>query len=90
MGQLPVSISGAECHRLVSSREYKDKKKKIHTLKVPGINEININEIGWSSSVDGDEHYQGQRTNINGRPVDRVVEYSTVVISIKAEEFVIS
>ena len=90
VGQLPISLSGADCHRLVSTREYKDEKKKIHPLKVPGVNEVNIDEVGWASSIDGDERCQGQRVDIDGHPVDRVVEYSTVMIIIKTEEFVIS
>ena len=53
VGQLPVSLSGSECHRLVSSREYKDEKKKTHPIKVPGLNEIAVDEIGWESSSDG-------------------------------------
>ena len=90
VGQLPISLSGSDCHRLVSTREYKDEKKKIHPLKVPGVNEVNVDELGWASSIDGDERCQGQRVDIDGHPVDRVVEYSTVMIIIKTEEFVIS
>ena len=90
VGQLPVSLSGAECHRLVSTREYKDEKKKTHPIKVPGLNEIAVDEIGWESSSDGDQRCQGQQVDLNGRPVERVVEYSTLVITIRAEEFVVS
>ena len=60
VGQLPISLSGADCHKLVSTREYKDEKKKIHPLKVPGVNEVNVDELGWASSIDGDERCQGQ------------------------------
>ena len=90
VGQLPVTLSGTECHRLVSTREYTDEKKKIHPVKVPGMNEIAVDEIGWESTIDGDQRCQGQRVDIDGHPVDRVVEYSTVVILIKAEEFVMA
>ena len=68
VGQLPISISGSDCHQLISSREYKDEKKKVHPLKVPGGNEVNVDEIGWASSIDGDERCQGQRVDINGHP----------------------
>ena len=88
VGQLPVSLSGSECHRLVSSREYTNEKKKTHSVKVPGLNKIAVDEIGWESSIDGDQRCQGQLVDIDGHPVHRVVEYSTVVIVIKAEEFV--
>ena len=90
MGQLPVSLTGTECHQLVSTHEYTDEKKKIHPIKVPGLNEIAVDEIGWESSIDGDQRCQGQMVDIDGHPVDRVVEYSTVVITIKAEEFVVA
>ena len=63
VGQLPVSLSGAECHRLVSTREYKDEKKKTHPIKVPGLNEIAVDEIGWESSSDGDQWCQGAGHN---------------------------
>ena len=90
VGQLPVSITGAECHRLVSTRQYKDEKKQIHAIKVPGLNEISVEDIGWDSTADGDQRCQGERADIDGHPVDRIVEYATVVISIKAEEFILS
>ena len=90
VGQLPVTLSGTECHQLVSTREYTDEKKKIHPVKVPGMNEIAVDEIGWESTIDGDQRCQGQRVDIDGHPVDRVVEYSTVMIIIKAEEFVMA
>jgi hypothetical protein len=90
VGQLPVTLSGTECHQLVSTREYTDEKKKSHPVKVPGLNEIAVDEIGWESSIDGDQRCQGERVDIGGHAVDRVVEYSTVVIIIKAEEFVIT
>ena len=90
VGQLPVTLSGTECHQLVSTREYTDEKKKSHPVKVPGLNEIAVDEIGWESSIDGDQRCQGQRVDLDGHAVDRVVEYSTVVIIIKVEEFVIT
>ena len=53
---------------------------------MPGVNKVNVDKIGWASSIDGDERCQGQRVDINGYPVDCVVEYSAVMIIIKAEE----
>ena len=72
VGQLPVSLTGTECHQLVSTREYTDEKKKVHPVKVPGLNEIAVDEIGWESSIDGDQRCQGQRVDIDGHPVDRL------------------
>ena len=53
---------------------------------MPGVNEVNVDEIGWASSIDNNERCQGQRVDTDGHPVDRVVEYSAVMIIIKAEE----
>ena len=33
-----------------------------------------VDEIVWASSINGDERCQGQRVDMDGHPVDRVME----------------
>ena len=90
VGQLPVSITGNECHYMVSNREWKDHYHQQHHVKVPGLTAITLNDIGWQGTTSGDEACQGEDVHINGRIVHRVVEYTTSLITITMESFLIT
>ncbi len=90
VGQLPVSITGDECHFMVSNREWRDQFHQPHHVKVPGLTAVTLNEVGWQGTASGDEACQGEDVHIDGRIVHRVVEYSTSIITITVESFLIS
>ena len=48
---LPVSISGDDCHFMVSNQEWKDQYHQKHHVKVPGLTAITLNDIGWLNDI---------------------------------------
>ena len=51
---------------------------------------ITLNEVGWQGTASADKACQGEDVHINGRIVHRVVEYSTSLITITVESFLIT
>ena len=90
INQLPVAISGYNCHFMDSNREWQDKYQQKHHIKVPGLTAITLNEVGWQGTASGDEAFQGEDMHINSQIVHRVVEYSTSLITITIESFLIT
>ena len=66
VGQLPVAISGDNCHFMVSNREWQDTYNQKQHIKVPGLTAITLNDVGWQGTASGDEACQGKDVHING------------------------
>ena len=54
-----MSITGDDCHYMVSNREWKDQYHQNHHVKVPGLNAITLNNLSWQGTASGDEACQG-------------------------------
>ena len=75
---------------MVSNREWKDQYHQNHHVKVPGLTPITLNDIGWQGTASSNKACQGEDVHINGRIVHRVMEYSTSLITINLESFLIT
>ena len=90
MGQLPIAISGDDCHFMISNQKWQDTYNQKHHIKVPGLTAITLNDVGWQGNTSRDKACQGEDMHINGRIVHHVVEYSTSLITITVESFLIT
>ena len=75
---------------MISNREWQDTYQKKPHLKVPSLTAIMVNEVDWQGSASSDKSCKGEDVHIDGRIVHRVVEYSTSLITITVESFLLS